>query len=232
MKSNVNCGVCGKSLIYSADPKTFTCVFCGESSSANIYCPDGHYICDQCHSKESLTILRQIAAESKSKSPAEIFELVVSHPSVPMHGPEHHSIIPAAIIIAARNAGFPVADNAIEQAITRGSKVPGGWCGFHGACGAAIGVGTAVSIMAKATPLTGRERSLALEATSRALANMIDDQPRCCKRAGRRAMEAGIDFINEKFNLVLEKSPHIKCTYSSRNRECAGNDCAYFNTKE
>ena len=113
----------------------------------------------------------------------------MAHPSVPMHGPEHHAIVPAAIIAAVRNTGYPVPEGAIEKAIERASKVPGGWCGLYGDCGAAVGVGIAVSVLTNATPLTGKERTLALGATSFALSRMLDSQPRCCKRASRTAVE-------------------------------------------
>jgi hypothetical protein len=34
-------------------------------------------------------------------------EQVMAHPLVPMHGPEHHAMVPAVIIAAVRNAGYP-----------------------------------------------------------------------------------------------------------------------------
>ena len=89
-------------------------------------------------------MLRGVIESTTSTSPGEILEKVISHPSVPMHGPEHHAIVPAVIVAAVKNAGYPVPEGAVEKAIERGSKVPGGWCGFYGTCGAAIGVGVAV----------------------------------------------------------------------------------------
>jgi hypothetical protein len=83
-----------------------------------------------------------------------ILEKVMAHPSVPMHGPEHHIMVPCVIIAAVRNAGYTVPEGAIEKALERASKVPGGWCGLYGDCGAAVGVGIAVSVLTNATPLT------------------------------------------------------------------------------
>jgi hypothetical protein len=68
-----------------------------------------------------------------------------------------------------------VPDGALETVLKRSSKVPGGWCGYYGACGAAVGVGIAVSALTGATPLKGQERSLALAATAFALSHMVDD---------------------------------------------------------
>ncbi len=227
LESKDNCGVCGMPLIYGTESVALHCVFCGAAHSASIYCPEGHYICDSCHASESLDILRQVLKTTASIAPSEILERVMSHPAVPMHGPEHHAIVPAAIIAAVRNAGYPVPGDAIEKAITRATKVPGGWCGLYGACGAAIGVGIAVSILTEATPLTGRQRSLANEATSFALTRMLDGHPRCCKRASRRALESAVEFLRDKMNIIIDTAQPIACTYSGRNRECPGETCPY-----
>jgi 7,8-dihydro-6-hydroxymethylpterin dimethyltransferase len=160
LKSTEECGVCGKTLTYQPGSQVMQCIFCGKSQNTNIFCPQGHYVCDECHAKDALSALKQVLDETKSTSPGDILEMVMAHKSVPMHGPEHHAIVPAVIVTAARNAGYAVPDNALEQALARGGKVPGGWCGFAGSCGAAVGVGIAVSCLTKATPLTGKERSL------------------------------------------------------------------------
>jgi hypothetical protein len=145
-----------------------------------------------------------------------------------MHGPEHHAIVPAAIIAAVRNTGYPVPEGAIEKAIERASKVPGGWCGLYGDCGAAVGVGIAVSVLTNATPLTGKERSLALGATSFALSRMLDSQPRCCKRASRVAVAAGAEYLEDKLNIKLKKSQRTSCAYTVRNQQCAKTECPYY----
>jgi len=148
-----------------------------------------------------------------------------------MHGPEHHAIVPTVIVAAVRNSGYPVPAGAIDKAIERGSKVPGGWCGYYGACGAAIGVGIAVSILSEATPLTGKPRSLAIEGTSYALGKMVDGYPRCCKRASRKALEAAVEFLQDKMNMTLDRGQRIKCNYSHRLKECAKENCDYYSDK-
>ena len=228
MESVNNCGVCARPLVYATESVTKTCDICGKEEKTNIYCPAGHYVCDTCHSKATLEVLKQVLASTKSTDPLEIIEQVMAHPSVPMHGPEHHAIVPAAIITAVRNAGYPVPESAIEKAIERASKVPGGWCGLYGDCGAAVGVGIAVSVLTNATPLTGKERSLALGATSFALSRMLDGQPRCCKRASRVAVEAAVEYLEDKLNIRLKKSQRASCTYTVRNQQCAKTECPYY----
>ncbi len=145
-----------------------------------------------------------------------------------MHGPIHHIIVPVAIVAAVRNTGYPLTPDALIQAFDRGAKVPGGWCGLAGACGAALGVGIAVSVITQATPLTGKNRTLALEATSFALSGMLDSQPRCCKKASREAMETAIQLLREKLGIKLENRKPVPCYYSARNKECVKEACPYY----
>jgi hypothetical protein len=228
MESVNNCGVCARPLVYATESITKTCAICGKEEKTNIYCPAGHYVCDTCHSQAALEVLRQVLASTKSIDPVEIIEQVMAHPLVPMHGPEHHVIVPAAIITAVKNTSYPVPKEAIEKAIERATKVPGGWCGLYGDCGAAVGVGIAVSVLTNATPLTGKERTLALEATSFALSRMLDGQPRCCKRASRVAVEAAIEYLHDKLGINLIKGKKISCAYTVRNQQCAKTECPYY----
>jgi len=228
MKSTENCGVCGRPLVYGTEEVMRRCDFCGGEFAALIYCPEGHYVCDSCHNRAALDVLRDVLAASTETDPAAIVEKVMAHPAVPMHGPEHHAIVPAAIVAAVRNTGYPLPEGAVEKAIERGSKVPGGWCGFYGACGAGIGVGVAVSVITGATPLTGKQRSLANEATSLALRTMADSGPRCCKRASRNALKAACKFLEEKLGIVLEKDGPVICDYVNRNRECIQKAFPYY----
>jgi hypothetical protein len=228
MTSVNNCGVCARQLVYATESISKTCALCGKEEKSSIYCPAGHYICDTCHSKAALEILKQILATSKTADPAAILEQVMSHPSVPMHGPEHHVFVPASIVAAVSNSGYPLPAGSVEKAMERGSKVPGGWCGLYGDCGAAVGSGIAVSIITGATPLTGKQRTLALAATSQALSRMLDEQPRCCKKASRLAIQSTVDFLRQHVGIVLPEASRVRCIHSSRNQQCAREKCFYY----
>ena len=228
MPSVNNCGVCARPLEYITGSIFKICALCGKEEKTSIYCPAGHYVCNSCHSKAAIEVLRQALDSTKSSDPAEILEQVMSHPSVPMHGPEHHAIVPAAIVAAVRNAGYPLPDGAVEKALERASKVPGGWCGLYGDCGAAVGAGIAVSVITGATPLTGKQRTLALAATSQALSHMLDEQPRCCKKASRVAIQSTVDFLREHLAINLPQAKKVKCTYPLRNQQCAREKCPYY----
>lgn len=228
MSSMTDCGVCGSPLVYGADAVTRACDVCGEAQTTMIWCPAGHFVCDTCHGATAVDGIRRMLDTMASNDPAAILERVMAYPGLPMHGPEHHAIVPGAIVTAARNAGVAVPEGALETALARGAKIPGGWCGYYGACGAAVGVGIAVSVLTRATPLKGRERSLALGATSFALARMVDDQPRCCKRASRLAVEAAVEYLREQLTIDLPTGERAHCASSDRNGQCAGADCRFF----
>lgn len=203
------------------------CVFCGKTETSQISCPQGHYVCNACHGRSAIEFMRQYLVPSTEKDPQVMAELIMSHPSVPMHGPEHHGLVAGVLVAAVRNSGYSVPDGAVEKALDRGSKVPGGWCGFYGDCGAAVGTGIAVSVITGGTPLTGKQRTLALGATSLALSRMLDDQPRCCKRAVRLAIGASVEYLQDKLGVALPGTPASRCLHNSRNRECPGKGCIF-----
>lgn len=224
----VDCGVCGRSLVYDVEAVTLVCDLCGREQASLIRCPAWHFICDDCHGKPALDVLADVLSRTTSADPGVILELAMAHPSVTMHGPEHHAIVPAVLVAAVANTGYPVPDGALGRAVERGRKVPGGWCGSHGSCGAAIGVGIAVSVLTGATPLKGNERTLSLAATASALSHMLDDGPRCCKRASRRAVESAVASLRDHLGIELPSSPAGACTYVPRNRQCTAAACPYF----
>ncbi|MDK2903261.1 MAG: hypothetical protein PWQ93_1180 [Clostridiales bacterium] len=225
-----DCMVCGHPLIYSSQPIVMACSYCGKEQQAYIFCPDGHYVCDECHAKDSLTIIKEYCIASTTANPMELAETIMADIRIPMHGPEHHALVPAVLVAAYRNLTGKVSDNDIEQALERGSGVPGGACGYYGACGAAVGLGVAVSVIFKATPLTPLKRSHANRITARALDAIADDGgARCCKRAVRRAIEQAVIYFKDELNIEfpLFDSPH-NCIHSVRNRECLAR-CVYKN---
>jgi hypothetical protein len=223
-----NCAVCGTGLLHNSTPVTAECAYCGAEEKTLIYCPDGHYVCDSCHRRDAVEMVATMLHASASTSPNELLEMLMSHPSVPMHGPEHHSFVPAVLVTSARNTGHMVPEGAIDEAIRRGSKVPGGWCGYYGVCGAGAGLGIAVSILTGATPVKGYERGLANDATSLALAKIADGYPRCCKRAARIALETGIAYMEDRLGIVLKSDPSPVCAYFTRNAECPEEKCTYY----
>ena len=67
---------------------------------------------------------------------------IILSPYIYMHGPEHHVMVGAALLTAYHNAGGKVElEKALPEMYRRGKEVPGGACGFWGACGAVFSTG-------------------------------------------------------------------------------------------
>lgn len=145
-----------------------------------------------------------------------------------MHGPEHHVMVGAALLTAYRNAGGNIdLGRALGEMMSRGRSVPGGACGFWGACGAGISAGMFVSIISGSTPLAQEPWGLSNRMTSYALdAIGRVGGPRCCKRDSFLSILAAIDFVKEHFSIEMEK-PRIRCTHFAKNNQCIGNRCPF-----
>ncbi len=112
------------------------CTVYRKRENSRTRCRNGHYVCNECHMK-GMDVLIGLCLKERSKNPLDIIEKMMDQPFCHMHGPEHHVMVGAALLTAYRNAG---GDIELEEALTemqsRGKSVPGGACGFWGACGA------------------------------------------------------------------------------------------------
>lgn len=173
------------------------------------------------------TIL-SICFNTQSKNPVEIIRMMMAEPFCHMHGPEHHFMVGAALLTAFKNAGGQVdLEEALKEMQNRAKNVPGGACGYWGACGAGISTGMFVSILLKAGPLTQESWGLTILMTSRALEAIGKiGGPRCCKRDSYLAILSAIDFVKEHFGIEME-GREIVCIHSSNNSQCIGTRCPF-----
>jgi hypothetical protein len=149
--------------------------------------------------------------------------------SVSMHGPEHHFLVPAVLISAYCNkVREPRKESMILHARKRAEKVPGGFCGTHGNCGAGVGTGIFISIISGSTPLAKEEWGLSNLMTGKSLVSIaMHGGPRCCKRDTYLAIGESVNFLKEKFDVTLE-SKRITCEFSDNNRECLKTGCLFY----
>lgn len=180
-----------------------------------------------CHTRGVDSIIR-LCLDETSKNPVEIITKLMSQPFCHMHGPEHHVMVGSALLTAYKNAGGEVdLPAALIEMINRGKSVPGGACGFWGACGAGISSGMFISILSKSTPLTNEPFALSHQMTSKALGRIGEvGGPRCCKRDSFLSILAAIDFVADNFHVAMEKS-EIVCRYSQKNNQCIGRRCPF-----
>jgi hypothetical protein len=153
------------------------------------------------------------------------------NPKVKMHGPEHHFLVPAVLLSSYYNIkSNPQEKEAkIREARERASKVPGGFCGYFGDCGAAVGTGIFVSLITDATPLSISEWRLANMMTSKSLLSIAEHGgPRCCKRNSYLAIVQATDFLKDNFDVEMKVNKKIKCQFHDLNKQCLREKCTFY----
>ncbi len=159
----------------------------------------------------------------------EIFNEVAEKDIVRMHGPEHHVLDGACLLVAYKNAGGDInLDESLNWLVTQGLKMPGAQCAYWGVCGATTSIGAALSVIDKTGPLaTDGSWGRKMLVISKAIQRIGEiNGPRCCKRDAYISFEAAIAFINEHCGVTLE-SGEIICSFSEKNQQCIGSRCPY-----
>ena len=131
------------------------------------------------------------------------------------------------------NAGGEVdMEKALKEMYSRGKAVPGGSCGFWGACGAGVSTGQFMSIITGSTPLAMEAWGLSNQMTAKALETLGKvGGPRCCKRDSYLSVLTAIDFAAEHLNIHMEKTMPV-CTRSRQNNQCIGKRCPFFGVQK
>lgn len=221
------CLVCNAPLEYLEKDEPMECALCHKTENSKTRCVNGHYVCNECHTNGMDSII-SLCLEETSRNPAEIMDKLMSQPFCHMHGPEHHVMVGSALLTAYKNAGGDIdLSDALIEMMNRGKSVPGGACGFWGACGAGISSGMFISIISKSTPLEVEPFALSHQMTSAALGKIGEiGGPRCCKRDSFLSILTAVDFVDKHFGIKMEK-PEIICRYSLKNNQCIGKRCPF-----
>ena len=226
------CLICGAPLEYLNVDVQMECAVCHKNELSKTSCVNGHYICNECHT-QGVDAIFGICLSEASADPIDILNKMMRLPFCHMHGPEHHTMVGAALLTAYKNAGGQIdLKKALCEMRNRGECVPGGACGFWGACGAGISSGMFVSIVTGATPLSKEAFGLANLMTSRALSAIASvGGPRCCKRDSYLSILSAIDFCEQQLGVKMNKSG-VVCTFSANNKQCLGKNCPFKNAAE
>ena len=221
------CLICKAPLQYLERDEMMECVLCHKRELSKTRCVNGHYVCNECHTKGMDQIINACLQET-SKNPIQIARKLMAMPFCHMHGPEHHVLVGSALLTAYHNAGGKVdLKPALIEMQNRGRSVPGGACGFWGACGAGISTGMFVSIISQSTPLAVEPFGLANRMTSRALDKIgTIGGPRCCKRDSFLSILTAVDYVRKQFGIEMETEP-VVCSYSPQNSQCIGSRCPF-----
>ena len=224
------CLICKAPLEYLNEDVEMECSICHKKELSKTRCVNGHYVCNECHT-QGMDGIFGVCLNERSKNPIEIMNKMMVLPFYHMHGPEHHVMVGAALLTAYRNAGGNInLERALAEMKNRGRGVPGGACGFWGACGAGIGSGIFISIVTGSTPLTNEPFGLANRMTAMSL-NAIGEigGPRCCKRNSYLSVIQAVNFVKENLGIEMETEDVI-CEFSGNNNQCIGARCPFSKT--
>ena len=229
MRHSSGCMVCAKPIVYLERDTPKSCRFCSGTFHANAVCTDGHFVCDNCHGSGVLDIVRHICITTDQTDMIALAETIRAHPSFPVHGPEHHFMVPGVILAAYRNSGGIIADEAIINGINRGQSIPGGTCAFWGCCGAAAGAGIALGIILGANPLIADKRRVVQQAVgeiSAAIGHI--EAARCCRRETLTVLAKTAELSNALLAVPLAADTAFNCGQVRQNRECILDSCPFF----
>ena len=234
MKVNMKeeCLICKAPLEYLNEDVEMECELCHKKENSKTRCVNGHYVCNECH-MQGIDSLVGMCMEETSKNPVEILNKMMAMPFCHMHGPEHHIMVGMTLLTAYKNSGGNIdLKNALIEMNSRGRSVPGGACGFWGACGAGLSTGMFVSIVTGSTPLGEENFGLSHKMTSGALAAIGEiGGPRCCKRDSYLSIQQAVSFVRENLGINMDQS-EIRCSYSSQNNQCIGKRCPFCKRKK
>ena len=137
-------------------------------------------------------------------------------------------MVGAALLIAYRNAGGTLdIQAALGEMYRRGKAVPGGSCGFWGACGAGISAGQFLAIVTHSTPLATEPWGLSNRMTAAALGAIGKvGGPRCCKRDSWLSILEAVDFVREHLGIEMDRTIPV-CSHSQKNNQCIGKRCPF-----
>jgi len=224
------CLICSADIRYTDEENRLSCNFCGRSFQSNAICENGHYICDECHAADATEVIFRTCLDHSGTDPVAIATRIMHHPSVKMHGPEHHFLVPAVLLSCYYNQK---SDPRLKQmklvsARKRASHILGGFCGTHGTCGAGIGSGIFLSLILDSTPLKTTEWKLSNLLTAQALTTIASQGgPRCCKRDSYLAIQETVKYLKSELNITLTATTP-ECEFSERNKECLEEGCKFF----
>lgn len=232
-KNTENCAICGSSLVYLTEAIIVTCAYCGKEEQGYIYCSQDHYVCEECHGKDTSQFIADTAITTTLQGPLEIAEKMIAHSALPMLGCEYASIAAGALAAALRNSGrFSLSDAQVLSAIERTRKQSiSGYCGLTGVCGIPVGIGAVFSVVLDAR--CGEDKSVAT--TMRVVGKLVDVVadamgPSCCQRFVRDGLKAAVVLVKEYLNTDLSVSGgEIQCRSSHRHPHgCHGEKCSYY----
>lgn len=231
-KIKFECPICHTEKREAVSETKVHCHHCGKSINPKLTCINHHYLCYDCEQKALKKAIREFCYKSQITHPLELTLELMKLPNIPMHGPIHHFLIPAALLTAYFNKMDSIdLVKVLDIAEERSQSVPGAVCGYWGVCGSAIGVGIYYSIIKEISPLSTELWKEVGQITA-TTASMISKEggPRCCKRDGFIAINEAIKQSNQYLDTNYELFDET-CEFFINNKQCKNIDCKFFPKK-
>lgn len=209
------------------------CLYCGKKEQGHIKCPEGHYICEACHNRDSMRLIEEMVFTTTSNNPFEISELLINHPALPMLGCQHTYIAGGTLMAAIKNQGSRVSPQDIKEVFARtGRQAQAGYCGLTGICGVVPAIGACFSVLTGSRCGTDREQRITMEAVTRVMRAITAlTGPSCCKAYVRAGLEVAVRYLDESLGIVLPSERVSKCRHSLRHSHgCRKQRCPYFDS--
>jgi hypothetical protein len=176
-----------------------------------------------------MEVIEKVCTTTTETDMIKLLQTIRSHGKFPMHGPEHHAMVPGIILATYKNLGGDVTKKEILAGIERGGLIPGGSCAFMGTCGAATGVGIAFSIILHSNPLAPRPRQTVQSTVSKVIKKISQQQAaRCCQRECYLALIEATRLSAEVLPIELRAEAGLVCNQHASNRECIKKRCFLY----
>ncbi len=229
-----NCMICSAALLYKERAVDSHCTYCNKLEPAHILCPNGHYICEQCHNNDAMQLVENIIFTTKSTDPGEIAEIAFSIDNLPMLGCTHAYIAGGSLMAALRNEGtIKINDSDIKEVLSRTEKqAHGGYCGLTGVCGVSPAIGACFSVLTGSKCGADKEQRITMEVVSKVTAAITKlTGPSCCKAYVRKALATAISFVESFFGVTLSSLHNSECKHSNKHPHgCRKSQCPYYSS--
>ena len=87
--------------------------------------------------REKAELIVKDIKKEQGTNPVVIFKQIAEKEYISIHGPEHHILDGASLLVAYKNAGGEIdLEQALDRLMSEGLRMPGAMCGLWGICGA------------------------------------------------------------------------------------------------
>ena len=105
--------------------------------------------------REKAELIVKDIKKEQGTNPVVIFKQIAEKEYISIHGPEHHILDGASLLVAYKNAGGEIdLEQALDRLMSEGLRMPGAMCGLWGICGAITSIGAALAIIDGTGPLS------------------------------------------------------------------------------